>query len=203
MCEYSTISLMTKQTSPLRIGFDMDGVLLYNPGRIVRPFISSLKRLFLMKKKLTFYYPKTSYEKVFWRFVHKSSIFNAPGLHEITKLVKEGKIEAYLITARYNFLGSSVEKWVKKNKLETTFKGVFYNSKDEQPHKFKEHMIKKLGLDMYVEDNYDIVNHLSQTTPAEVLWIYNILDRGTVFPRKFPHLKHAIEFISNKLKGGK
>lgn len=203
MCEYSTISLMTKQSSPLRIGFDMDGVLLYNPGRIIRPFISSLKRLLLMKKKLTFYYPKTPYEKVFWRFVHKSSIFNAPGLSEITKLVHEGKIEAYLITARYNFLGSSVENWVKKNKLETTFKGVFYNSKDEQPHKFKEHMVKKLGLDMYVEDNYDIVNHLSETTSAEVLWIYNILDRGTVFPKKFPHLRHAIEFISHKLRTGK
>lgn len=190
---------MTKHPTPLRVGFDMDGVLLYNPGRIIRPFISSIKRFFLHKKKLTFYYPKTHTEKIFWRFVHKSSIFNAPGLQEITKLVKDKKIEAYLITARYNFLGSSVENWVKKNKLENTFKGVFYNSKDEQPHKFKERMIKKLELDMYVEDNYDIVNHLTETTSAEVLWIYNILDRGTVFPKKFPHLRHAIEFIKNEL----
>jgi hypothetical protein len=190
---------MTKQPLPLRIGFDMDGVLLYNPGRIIRPFISSVKRIFLHKKTLNFYYPKTDHEKLLWRFVHKSSIFNAPGLSEITRLVLEGKIEPYLITARYNFLGSSVTKWVKTNKLEKTFKGVFYNSNDEQPHEFKERMIKKLGLDMYVEDNYDIVNHLTKTTSAEIIWIYNILDRGTVFPKKFPHLKNAIEFIVNKL----
>lgn len=195
----STISLMTNLTPPLRIGFDMDGVLLYNPGRIIRPFVSSIKKVFLHKKKLAFYYPKTAHEKLFWRFVHKSSIFNAPGLSEITTLVNEGKIEAYLITARYNFLGATVEGWVKKNNLENTFKGVYYNSKDEQPHEFKERMIKKLKLEMYVEDNFDIVNHLSKTTSAEIIWIYNIFDKGTIFPRKFPHLRHAVEFISNRL----
>jgi hypothetical protein len=151
----------------------------------------------LKKKKLHFYYPKTAPEKLFWRFAHKSSIFNAPGLHEIEGLVAAGKIEAYLITARYNFLGRSVENWVKKNKLEQVFKGVYYNAQDEQPHEFKERMVKKLKLDMYVEDNFDIVNHLKATTPAEVLWIYNILDRGAAFPHKFPHLKHAIEFIKS------
>jgi len=188
---------MTKNSSPLRVGFDLDGVLLYNPARIVRPFVSFIKRIFLHKKKLRFYYPKTNHEKLFWRLVHKSSIYNAPGISEITKLVETGKIEAYLVTARYNFLGSNVEKWVKQNKLEKTFKGVFYNSKDEQPHEFKERMIKKLSLNMYVEDNFDIVNHLTKTTPAEILWIYNILDRKTVFPRKFPHLKDVVDFLKS------
>lgn len=186
---------MTKHPAPLRIGFDMDGVLLYNPARIVRPIIACVKRVFLHKKKLKFYYPKTNHEKIFWRLFHKSSIFNAPGLTEITRLVNEGKIEAYLITARYNFLGSSVEKWIKKNKLEKTFKGVFYNSKDEQPHEFKERLIKKLGLDVYIEDNFDIVNHLAKTTQAKIVWIYNIFDKGIAFPQKSPHLKSAMEFV--------
>ncbi|PIZ92663.1 MAG: hypothetical protein COX83_03790 [Candidatus Magasanikbacteria bacterium CG_4_10_14_0_2_um_filter_41_31] len=196
---WCTISLMNKQTPPLRVGFDMDGVLLYNPARIIRPFISSIKRFFLHKRKLHFYYPKSSSEKFFWRLGHRSSIYNAPGLHEITKLVGEGKIEAYLITARYSFLGISVQNWVKNNKLDKTFKGVYFNAKDEQPHIFKEKMVKQLGLDMYIEDNFDIVNHLAQTTPAEIVWIYNIFDRGTLFPKKFPHLKQVIEFIRNEL----
>lgn len=199
MCEYSTISLMDKQTSPLRVGFDMDGVLLYNPARIIRPLISLVKRLFLHKKKLKFYYPKTSHEKLFWRFVHKSSIFNASGLSEITRLVKEGKIEAYLITARYNFLGDSVLKWVKKNNLNETFKGVYFNAEDEQPHEFKDRMINKLKLDMYVEDNFDIVEHISKNPKVEVIWIYNILDRHLQFNMKAPTLQKAIErFIIRK-----
>ncbi|MCX6731085.1 MAG: hypothetical protein NTZ55_04505 [Candidatus Roizmanbacteria bacterium] len=188
---------MTKHTPPLQVGFDMDGVLLYNPGRIIRPLISYFKRFFLHKKRLKFYYPKTKSEKVFWRLVHKSSIYNAPGVSEITRIVKEGTIEAYLITARYNYLGSSVEKWVKENKLENTFKGVFYNSKDEQPHEFKERMINELKLDVYVEDNFDIVNYLAQKTPAEIFWIYNILDRGTKFPKKFPSLASALTQMKN------
>lgn len=193
-----TISLMTKQPPPLQVGFDMDGVLLYNPARIVRPIISSVKRIFFHKKKLKFYYPKTNVEKLFWRLFHKSSIYNAPGLHEITRLVNEGKIEAYLITARYNYLGSSVESWVKKNKLEKTFKGVFYNSKDEQPHEFKERMIKKLKLDIYVEDNFDIVEHISKKTNAKIVWIYNIFDRQILFSNKVPTLQKALDLFINK-----
>jgi len=188
----------TSPPPPLRVGFDMDGVLLYNPARVVRPIISVVKRIFLHKKKLKFYYPKTPHEKLFWRFIHKSSIFNAPGIQEITQLVKTGKIEAYLITARYNFLGPSVDHWIKKNKLEKTFTGVFYNSKDEQPHEFKERMIAQLKLDMYVEDNYDIVAHLSQKTKIQIVWIYNIFDRHLHFKMKAPTLQKAIDmFISH------
>lgn len=189
---------MTKRPSPLRVGFDMDGVLLYNPTRVIRPLVSFIKRIFLHKKKLRFYYPKTNYEKIFWRLVHKSSFINAQGIHEITRLVNDGEIEAYLITARYNFLGSTVEGWVKKNKLEKTFKGVFYNSKDEQPHEFKERMIKMLNLDIYVEDNFDIVNYLAKKTSSEIFWIYNILDKETPFPKKFPHLKNVIDILNHE-----
>lgn len=190
---------MTKQSPPLRVGFDLDGVLLYNPARIIRPFVSYVKRIFLHKKKLKFYYPKTRSEKLFWRFVHKSSILNAPGLHEITRLVNEGKIEAYLITARYNFLGSTVTEWIQKNKLEKTFKGVFYNSKDEQPHEFKERMIKELNLDIFVEDNFDIVEYISKKTKVKVVWIYNIFDKHIPFINKAPTLQKTINlFIKDK-----
>lgn len=191
---------MKTVSRPLRVGFDMDGVLLYNPARIGRPLVSSIKQIFFGKKKLNFYFPKSNYEKLFWRLVHKSSIYNAPGLSEISRLVKEGKIEAYLVTARYNFLGSTVEKWVKKNKLGHTFKDVIYNSKDEQPHEFKERIIKKMGLDIYVEDNFDIVNHLTKTTQTNIFWIYNIFDRGIAFPHKFPHLPSAIEAMKKWTK---
>jgi len=191
---------MKTSPPPLRVGFDMDGVLLYNPARIVRPIISSIKQIFLKKKGLRFYYPKKGYEKLFWRLVHKSSIYNAPGISEISELVKAGKIEAYLITARYNFLGPSVTKWIKKNKLEKTFTQVIYNSQDEQPHEFKERMIKKLGIDIYIEDNFDIVNHLAKTTQIKIFWIYNIFDRGIAFPQKFPYLISAIKEVKKWIR---
>jgi len=91
----------------------------------------------------------------------------------------------------------SVGRWVKKNRLEKTFSGIFFNKYDEEPHLFKEKMIRKLQLDIYVEDNLDIVNHLTKTTSAKILWIFNLFDKAVKFPRKFPHLGRAIEFIKS------
>jgi len=56
-------------------------------------------------------------------------------------------------------------------------------------------MIKKLELDVYIEDNYDIVNYLSQKNKIRILWIYNIFDRGIAFIDKFPSLKSAVMSI--------
>ena len=188
------------QHHPLRVGFDLDGVLLYNPTRTIRPFVSQIKRVWFHKRKLKFYYPRTRVEKLLWMLAHKSSIYNAPGLTEISRLVQEGKIEAYLVTARFSFLGAGVERWVKRNHLDHTFAGVYHNAQDEQPHEFKERMIKELKLDVYVEDNFDIVNHLKSKTPTEIVWIYNLFDKHTPFPHKFPHLKDAMQYLMTKIK---
>ncbi len=60
---------------PLKVGFDLDGVLLYNPARIVRMPITVLKHMFTKKKKLHFRIPQSSFEKTMWRIFHWSSLF--------------------------------------------------------------------------------------------------------------------------------
>ena len=53
-------------------------------------------------------------------------------------------------------------------------------------------MIKKLGLDVYVEDNWDIVRYLNlkvKSQKSKVYWIYNILDRKIKYQYKFSSLK--------------
>lgn len=187
---------MKKQ--PLRIGFDLDGVLLYNPARIIRPFISLAKKILFKKKELRFYYPKSKLEKIIWAIFHKSSIFIAPGLEDIKKLAKTGQLELYIITARYSFLKKDFEKWLKKINADKSFKGYFYNKQDEQPHLFKEKMIKKLNLDVFVEDNWDIVQHLSEKLKSRIYWIYNIFDKKIDYQHKQPHLKKFIEELKQK-----
>ena len=182
-------------TQTIRVGFDLDGVLLYNPARIIRPIISLIKHIFSKRKRLSFYYPKSPFKQWLWRLFHKSSIFIAPGIGDIRELVRHKKIEAYIITARYSFLGKELTEWIKKNKFDTVFAAVYYNKEDEQPHLFKERMIKKLNLQVFVEDNYDIVDHLSKKKLARILWIYNIFDRGIAYPHKFGYLKKAVDSI--------
>lgn len=188
---------MSKKKQPLRVGFDLDGVILYNPARIVRPLISFLKgKKFLIKRKqMSFYYPKTKWEKELWRLFHKSSIFQAPGLNEVKKLVDEGKIEAYIVTARFGYMRNDFEKWLKKINADKIFKTCFMNEKNEQPHLYKKKMLDKLNLDVFVEDNWDIVNYLHKKGKTKAFWIYNIFDKKIEHPHKYPYLSKAVEEI--------
>lgn len=186
----------------LRVGFDLDGVLLYNPARIARPIISFIKKPFIKKGELIFYSPTSYWEKQLWHFFHKSSIFIAPGLEDIKELIQTKKIKAYIITARYSYLKNDLEKWLKKMKIHQSFSGIYFNQKDEQPHLYKERMINNLKLNAFVEDNLDIVSHLKskiKNPKFKVFWIYNIFDRNYQYKNKFPNLKSVIKDIKNNI----
>lgn len=184
---------MKKQ--PLRVGLDLDGVLIYNPARIVRPIIVGFKKIFLPQEKNTFHYPSTKLQKIIWSFLHRTSIWPAPGLNDIKKLVRDKKIQVYVISARYEFLKTDFKKWQKKIDPKDLFSGWFYNNNNNQPHFFKEYMIGKLKLDVFIEDNWDVVNYLNKKTRARIFWIYNIFDRNIRYQHKYPTLKRAIEYL--------
>ena len=188
----------------LKVGFDLDGVILYNPARIVRPIIVIIKRVLFHKTALKFYYPRSNWEKLIWRIFHWSSFITAPGLSDLIKLAQSGKIEAYIITGRFDYLKDDFHGWIKKINGNKFLKGYYHNVKNEQPHLFKEKMIKKLDLDIYVEDNWDIVNYLAnkidalsnkQNKKVQILWIYNLFDRQIKYKNRFPILKSALELI--------
>ena len=190
---------------PIRVGFDMDGVLLYNPFRIVRPIMAFIKKYILKRKTTKFYLPKSSAEQFIWTVIHKSSVFQADGINDIHRLVKEGKIEAYVVTSRFSGLKKDVEYWFNKINKENTFTQCFYNDGDEQPHMYKEKMIRDLHLEYFVEDNWDIIQHVNENlhknhVKTKVLWIYNIIDKRIPYEYKFPNLKEAVKHIENNLK---
>ena len=188
------------QENPLRIGFDLDGVLLYNPARIFRPLTVTLKQL-LPKKKLNnsvnFYYPKSHPEKILWRLVHWSSLFIAQGVEKIDDLVKKKKIKAYIVTSRYDCLKTDFDQWIKKLNKDITFAAVYHNKNDLQPHIFKEEKIKQLKLDYFIEDNFDIVQHINKTTNARCIWITNLFDQSLDYKPKFLSLQKAMDYIEN------
>ncbi|MEN9328144.1 MAG: hypothetical protein RI947_952 [Candidatus Parcubacteria bacterium] len=189
---------------PLKVGLDLDGVILYNPARIVRPIVYFIKKFILHKKRFQFYVPKSPLEKLLWHIFHMSSIFVAPGFEEIAQLAKDKKIELYIITARYSFLKNDFERWLDKIDAKQYLSGWFYNKDDEQPYAFKERMIKHLDLDVFVEDNWDIVKHITTLGKPKksitVYWLYNILDKGISYEFKKPTLKHVAKALQPKRK---
>ena len=175
-----------------RVGFDLDGVLLYNPARIIRPIIFFIKKYILKRDLNKFYYPKNKIEKTIWWILHKSSLWPAHGVKEIINLIKQKKIKAYVVSARYELLENDFVNWIKIIDPKNNFSGCFYNNKNDQPQLFKERMIDKLKLDLYVEDNWDIVSYLNLKSKIKIFWIYNILDRNKRFLNKFPSLNSVI-----------
>lgn len=189
------------QNKKLKVGFDLDGVLLYNPARIFRPVTIALKTILPKKKNgvVHFYYPKSPFEQFIWKVVHWSSMFPAAGIDEIEKLAKEGKIEPYIITSRYDSLRDDFERWLKKMNANVIFKETFHNKLNKQPHHFKEEMINKLGLDYFVEDNWDIVQHINKNTKTKGIWITNLFDKHIDYDLKYLSLKEAVRFLKKQV----
>jgi hypothetical protein len=194
-----------KSPLPLRVGFDLDGVILYNPARLIRPFITGYKHHFLHRQSTKFYVPQKPLEQWLFRLFHKSSIFIAPGYHDIAPLVKSRQIEAYLITARFSFLKEDLARWLTKMHAQDIFTGIYFNEHDEQPHLFKSKLVQKLKLDIFIEDNFDIVSYLNLESPAlknhsDIFWIYNLFDAHKPYRYKYPTLKKAVDAIRTRLK---
>lgn len=187
----------------LKVGFDLDGVILYNPARNVRPILAYLRKKILKKEKSHFYIPTTMTAKMFWWLVHKSSIMPARGLAELKSLTKKKKIHAYLITARYDSLRRDFDRWMNRIDAKNIFVKFVHNDANMQPHEFKKKMIKELDLDYFVEDNWDIIRLIKKKKhlKTKLLWITNLLDRNIAYEYKFKNLHQAVQFLKNKANG--
>ncbi len=189
----------------LRVGFDLDGVLLYNPARIARPIIVFFKKIFFEKEVDKFHYPQTKIQKIIWLMFHKIVFGPAIGYEELKKLIKSKKINAYIITGRNESLKNDFKHWMKKLEAKKYFSGYYFNDMNEQPYEFKRKMIQKLKLDLYVEDNWDIVKNINlkpktRNSKIKIFWIYNILDRNILYKYKFPSLISTINNIKKQME---
>lgn len=182
----------------MKVGFDLDGVLLYNPARIARPIIVAIKKLFFKQKVDQFFLPQAKWQKYIWLLFHESSLFVAPGYKKLKKLVTANKIEAYIITARYEFLKDDFQQWLNKIEADKFFAGCYYNNNDEQPYVFKQRMIDQLKLDIFVEDNWDNVKKMTKNKSTKIFWISNILDWRIPYEYKFSSFKKTLEAITQE-----
>ena len=183
------------------IGLDFDGVIVYNPLRLARAPITVFKRQILKIKKLTFFVPHYPWQIKLWKIIHYSSYFPANGLEQLRSLAQNPNVELHLITARFDYLSDHIQDWLDKNGVTPLFKTININVHNEQPHLFKERLIKKYRLDYFVDDNLNIIEYLEpRVKPTRLFWINNIIDSIFIRDRRgFPYLRSAIEKISSQL----
>ncbi len=186
----------------VKIGFDLDGVLLDNPSRVFRSLISRSKKAHLFpRKELEFYHPNSSFEQLLWSLVHKSSYKLADGFTDLENLVlKHQNLEIYVVSARFACLKNDTARWKKIINRNNIFKAIYFNEHDEQPHFFKKRMIKELSLNYFIEDNWDVALYLSKNqTKTQIWWLSNFLDRVIDYPHKFFSFKAIVSKIEGFL----
>lgn len=185
----------------IKIGFDMDGVILFNPSRIFRSLISKSKKAHLIhRQELEFYHPNSPLEDFFWLLIHKSSFKLAAGFQELEELALNNRLELYVISARFACLKPDTKRWLKVINRRQIFKNLYFNDKDEQPHLFKKRMVEKLKLDYFVEDNWDVVSYLAKNQKqTQIWWLSNFLDREINYPYKFFSFQTVTEKIAKLL----
>lgn len=157
-----------------KIGFDFDKVFVSYPPIVPDKLIDFLYkgRVALMSRKkaneIKLEYRIPNYIEKQIRVLSHSYIFRPPlknNIRALKRIRKSSSHEMYLISSRFGFLRDKTNAWIDKNKMKNDFKEIHFNFKNSQPHIFKENIIKKKGIEHYIDDDLDLLVYLSKKIP--------------------------------------
>jgi hypothetical protein len=158
----------------MNIGFDLDKIFVNLPLCVP----SGLIDFFYKEKtdhKLKYRIP-SKIEQIFRIFTHHP-LFRPPILSNINylkKLTLTSKDKYYLISSRFNFLKKRTDDLIRRFSLNNIFSSMHFNYSNGQPHEFKDVMIKKLNLDMFVDDDLQLLEYLTErNVKTKFFWLNN------------------------------
>ena len=149
----------------MKIGFDLDKVFISTP-----PFVPSIvmEKLYRARNNgVLLYRIPTRPEQLFRKAIH-IPLLRQPMKDNLTflrQLATENKHQLYLISSRFNFLEPETKRLVKKYALDKIFDELYFNYDNKQPHEFKNEVLKKLNLDIFVDDDLSLVRYVAKDNP--------------------------------------
>ncbi len=157
----------------MNIGFDLDGIFVKGP-----PFVPKILIERLYKEKdngvLLYRIPGT-FEQAFRKVTHSSIL--RPSINKnlafLQTLAKEKQYNLYLITSRFGFLQRQTEQIAKKHHFDSIFKKLYLNYNNEQPHEFKNRIMKELGIERYIDDDFSLIRYLAKHNPKILFYWLN------------------------------
>lgn len=154
------------------IGLDLDGVLVGLPPLTSPGIIETLYKD-QKSEKLKYRFPGPLEQKI-RRLSHLP--FVRPPIEPNCSTVKNSssKYDLYLVTGRYKFLEDLTYTWLKKYNLYNSFKEIYINIDNKQPHIFKSEIIAKLKLNVYIEDDFDSIMYCAtRNKKTQFYWYTN------------------------------
>lgn len=189
---------MNNAVKKTKIGIDFDRVFVNNPPLIPEMLIERLYK----KKNGDLYYrfPGQIEQRV--RVFSHSPFFRHPigqNLQELEKLANNKNVELYLISSRFSFLKKRTEEWLSRHKILRFFKKTFFNYKNEQPHLFKNRIIKENEINCFIDDDLDLLIFLAPLHPKVKFYWLSRSSKTLTLPSNLEQIKNLHEFRIKKI----
>lgn len=175
----------------IRIGFDFDKVFVNYPQFVPDRLIN---RLYKKKSSVLTYRIPGKMEQRF-RIISHHHLFRTPIAYNIKtlKAIKQRGIETYLVSSRFGFLKNKTQTWLQRHQMEQYFDGIYFNFDNQQPHKFKNKVIKSLRITHYVDDDLDLLLYLTKNDPKLTLYWLSSRHLSTKLPKNIVQIKRLQE----------
>lgn len=156
----------------MKIGFDLDKVFVDYPPLVPDVLID---RLYKRKTENQLIYRIPSRPEQLLRQLSHYHGFRAPITENITFLhsLPKKKYTLFLISSRFGFLEKQTFSLLKTIGIDKMFRGMYFNFSNEQPHLFKKRILRELGLDMYVDDDLQLLEYVAKANKkTRFFWLH-------------------------------
>lgn len=153
----------------MNIGFDLDRIFIDTPWffpSFITNYFYYNKNLSSQKtqNKLVTYIKLFSYLPIFRIPLYKNILI-------LNQLAKNTTYKFYLISGRSSYLKRVTDLFLEKNNIQQIFQSTYINNKDIAPHLFKDEMIKKNHIEIFVDDDLYTLLFLAKSNP-EIKFIW-------------------------------
>lgn len=162
----------------MNLGFDFDKVFINYPPLVPHVLID---RLYKKKANGTLLYRIPSKPEQILRIATHHPILRKPimeNMQYIRSIAGNKDHKYYVISSRFGFLKRRTEDLIKRHELDSLFHGLFFNYSNEQPHIFKDRMIKKLHIHRYIDDDLRLLEYLLTKNKSTVFFWLNKSHNG-------------------------
>lgn len=158
----------------IKVAFDLDGIFIDKPPLVPKSLLEWLFKGSL-SHRLHYRFPRGRGEQLVRKISH-FYLFRPPlrqNLCWLKKLSSDENFVFFAVSGRYRFLQKETEIWLEKRGLKPLFKEVFLNLGNEQPHLFKEKVLKEIKADIFVDDDPLLADYLAQKLGTTRIYCYS------------------------------
>lgn len=162
----------------MNIGFDLDKIFINFPPLVPSKIIDLLNKE-KTDNGLKYRIPSKIEQKI--RIISHHPFFRSPIVKNLNYIMNPNlanKNKYFLISSRFSFLKDRTDNLIKRHNLDEIFSAMYFNDENKQPHQFKNEIIKKLNLNIFVDDDLQLLEFLVDNNPkTKFYWLNNKISK--------------------------